>query len=285
MKKFLSILLVLVALLCIAAVPTATFKAVTSDPNGILTWPANFLTANIIAGSGVSITPVDTKIVITATGSGGGDVTLPDSSAALAAILGDENGNGRVVYDTSPTITSAVIVTPSVSGAISLPSGVRQTFKPNTTTSGLNIGSVAGDPSGAIAADVWYNTTSTKFRARIGSQNVDVANGYQYDFATPTTITSASSIAVDLSAAQYQTCTLATDTTLTTANRPSTGGRSVTVFFTASGGARLITLSGSWKNYSSASSFTIQSGKEAFVTFLCLGPNETDVRIVYGSAL
>lgn len=92
-----------------------------------------------------------------------------DTSAELAAIMGDETGSGLLVFGTSPTIT-----TPTISGAIAFPDGVRQTFNPNGTTPGLNFGAQAGDPSTPTDGDVWYNSTTGKFRKRENGATSDL---------------------------------------------------------------------------------------------------------------
>ncbi len=57
------------------------------------------------------------------------------TSAQLAGKITNETGSGLAVFGTSPTIT-----TPTISGAIAFPSGVRQTFAPDATLAGLNWG-------------------------------------------------------------------------------------------------------------------------------------------------
>lgn len=73
---------------------------------------------------------------------------------------------------TSPTIT-----TPTISGAITFPAGVKQTFAPNGTTAGINVGSVAGDPSTPANGDLWYDSTANELTARINGANVALGAG------------------------------------------------------------------------------------------------------------
>jgi hypothetical protein len=96
------------------------------------------------------------------------------SGTALAAshLSNGVTGSGSVVLASSPTIT-----TPTISGAISFPDGVRQTFNPDATTPGLNLGAQAGDPSTPSNGDVWYNSSTNKFRARQNGASVDVIAG------------------------------------------------------------------------------------------------------------
>lgn len=52
--------------------------------------------------------------------------------------------------------------------------GLKQTFNPSSTTPGINFGSEAGDPSTPANGDVWYNSTSEKFRGRENGANADL---------------------------------------------------------------------------------------------------------------
>lgn len=197
------------------------------------------------------------------------------TSLQLSGVLSDESGSGAALFGTSPTIT-----TPTISGAISFPAGTRQTFAPNSTTPGLNVGSVSADPSSLSNGDLWLQSTSGRLRSRLGGSSVDIATGAQQDYEL-TTVSSGANIAVDLNGNQYQTLTLSADTALTTSNRSSSKGRAVTLFVTASGAQRIVTLNASWKNYGSSATVTIPSGKEAVISLMSLGSAETDVRVDY----
>lgn len=96
-----------------------------------------------------------------------------DTSAELAAILGDEQGSaGGFVRATSPTIT-----TPTISGAITFPDNTRQTFNPGADAAGLNVGSHAGDPGTPSNGDLWYDSTANELTARINGANVALGSG------------------------------------------------------------------------------------------------------------
>lgn len=208
----------------------------------------------------------------------GSDVTLTlaPTSASIASALGDESGTGSVVFNGSPTIS-----TPTINGAVAWQSGTRQTFAPNSSSSGLNLGSVSVDPSGLSNGDVWVNSTSGRIRTRVSGSSADVATGAQYDINV-VALTYVLNMNIDLNAGQYQTVSLTGNTTLTTIGRPSANSRSVTVFFLASGGTRTVTCNASWKNYGASSTITIPSGKEAFLTITALGTAETDIRCNWG---
>lgn len=95
-----------------------------------------------------------------------GTLTLPTSTDTLV---------GRATTD---TLTNKTLSTgTAVSAAISFTAGVRQTFAPNATTPGLNVGSVAGDPSTPNNADIWYDSTNNLLRARINGATVSLGAG------------------------------------------------------------------------------------------------------------
>lgn len=81
-------------------------------------------------------------------------------------------GTGSYLLETSP-----VIITPSITGAIGFQDGVLQTFNPNGTNAGLNVGSVAGDPSTPTNGSLWYDSTANELTARINGVNVALGAG------------------------------------------------------------------------------------------------------------
>jgi len=59
---------------------------------------------------------------------------------------------------------------------------IKQTFNPGTTTAGINVGSVAADPSGLANGDVWYQSGVDMFRGRLNT----VTNDFVMDARTQT---------------------------------------------------------------------------------------------------
>ena len=101
------------------------------------------------------------------------NLTGPITSVDKATSIASQTGTGtKFVVDTSPTI-----VTPTISGAVSFQDGVRQTFNPNGTTPGVNVGANAGDPSTPSNGDLWYDSTGNLLRARINSATVSLGAG------------------------------------------------------------------------------------------------------------
>jgi hypothetical protein len=92
-----------------------------------------------------------------------------DASSELLALMDDETGTGLLVFGTSPTIT-----TPTISGAIAFPDGVTQTFNPNGTSAGLNVGAHTADPSVLNDGDIWYDSDDELLRTRINGATVTI---------------------------------------------------------------------------------------------------------------
>lgn len=105
-------------------------------------------------------------------GTGVATALATPSSANLAAAITDETGSGAAVFGTSPTIT-----TPTISGAIAFPDGVKQTFNPDGTTAGINVGAHTADPSSPANGDLWYDSTANELTARINGANVALGAG------------------------------------------------------------------------------------------------------------
>jgi hypothetical protein len=101
---------------------------------------------------------------------GGTGITAFGTGVATA--LGQNvSGSGSLVLGTSPTIT-----TPTFSGAMTFPDNVRQTFNPGTDNAGINVGSLAGDPTTLVNGDLWYDSASGELTARIAGNNVALAD-------------------------------------------------------------------------------------------------------------
>jgi hypothetical protein len=94
--------------------------------------------ATLTAGSNITITNADKSITINSTASGSGDVVGPASSTNNAVARFDGT-TGKLLKNTST-------VTLSDAGAFSFPDGVRQTFNPNGTSAGINVGAHTSRP-------------------------------------------------------------------------------------------------------------------------------------------
>jgi len=73
---------------------------------------------------------------------------------------------------TSGTQLQNSVVTIADDGTFAFPDGIRQTFNPDATNSGVNVGGQAGDPSALVNGDIWYNASTNLLKARINGVTV-----------------------------------------------------------------------------------------------------------------
>ncbi len=93
------------------------------------------------------------------------DITINTNAANGIAGL---DGSSRIAEAQLPTTVALL----NTSNAWS--DGVKQTFNPNGTFAGLNVGQQAGDPSTLIDGDLWYNTSTNAFRGRENGVSVNL---------------------------------------------------------------------------------------------------------------
>jgi hypothetical protein len=62
-------------------------------------------------------------------------------------------------------------------GPIVFPAGTKKTFSPDATLSGLNVGSLAGNPISLANGDLWYNSSGNALNARINGATVSLGAG------------------------------------------------------------------------------------------------------------
>lgn len=107
------------------------------------------------------------------TPAGTGDVVGP-GSATDNAIARFDGTTGKLIQNSAVTVDDT--------GVLGFPDGVRQTFNPNGTNAGLNVGSQAGDPSSLSNGDLWYNSSSNKLFARINGLTVEIGANAGADY-------------------------------------------------------------------------------------------------------
>jgi len=95
-----------------------------------------------------------------------GTLTLPTSTDTLV---------GRATTDTLTNKTLSTSTTVGV--ALSWSDGVRQTFNPDGTNAGLNVGANAGEPSSPTNGDVFYDSSGNALKARINGAWVSLGAG------------------------------------------------------------------------------------------------------------
>lgn len=102
-----------------------------------------------------------------------GDVFGPGSSTDNAIARWD---------GASGTQLQNSVVTVSDNGAFAFPDGIRQTFNPDGTNAGVNVGAQAGNPSSLTNGDIWYNSSLGKLYARINGVTVELGVNGGQDF-------------------------------------------------------------------------------------------------------
>lgn len=123
--------------------------------------------------------------------------TLPDADATLMTTAGSGTAitfPGLLSIASGKTLTASNTLTLAGTDASSVAfgaggtvayvgvantwaDGVKQTFNPDATNAGVNVGSVAGDPSTPANGDLWYDSTANELTARINGANVSLGAG------------------------------------------------------------------------------------------------------------
>ncbi|HVJ72021.1 MAG TPA: hypothetical protein VM531_11050 [Sphingomicrobium sp.] len=101
--------------------------------------------------------------------SGNGDVVGPGSSTDNAVARFDGT-TGKLLQNTANLIVAD-------DGTITFADGIKQTFNPDGTNAGFNVGSQAGDPSSLANGDCWYNSSSGQYKCRINGVTVSLGPG------------------------------------------------------------------------------------------------------------
>lgn len=154
------------ALLMLAGFVGWFFQATHIQSSGTL--PANCTIGDIYIKTGASVGFYTCNATNTwtgpITGGGSGDVSAAANIDDNTIVRGDGGVKG----------VQKSLITINDSGALGLPDGVKQTFNPDGTSAGINLGSQAGDPSGLADGDCWYNSSATKFKCRENGATVNM---------------------------------------------------------------------------------------------------------------
>lgn len=100
---------------------------------------------------------------------------LKTSTTGADTLLIQAYNTGGASYTTFLTLTAGASPTMSVDQSLSWADGVKQTFNPNGTNAGINVGSQAGDPSAPANGDVWYDSSGHLYRVRINGSTATLA--------------------------------------------------------------------------------------------------------------
>lgn len=158
-------------LVALSATQTLTNKTLTApiistiSNTGTLTLPTS---TDTLVGRATTDTLTNKTLTapVISTISNTGTLTLPTSTDTLV---------GRATTDTltNKTLGSTIAITAS----ITFTAGVKQTFAPDATTSGLNVGSFAGVPSALANGDLFYDSVAGALKARIAGSTVSLGAG------------------------------------------------------------------------------------------------------------
>ena len=133
----------------------------------------------VLANTPTLITPV--LGVASATSINKVAITAPATSATLTIADGKTFTSSNTLTLTGTDTASIAFGTGGIVAYVgvsnSWTAGVKQTFAPNATNAGMNVGSLAGDPSAGVNGDIVYNTTSNALRAYINGAWVSLGSG------------------------------------------------------------------------------------------------------------
>lgn len=136
---------------------------------GVLVGPELYFYKAGVAGANINNT-ADTLGATWYYGKVGGSYSL------LAYVLVTRQASVDI-YSIAAGAIALTAATITVSGTISFPDGIRQTFNPNGTNAGLNVGSHTADPSSLTNGDLWYDSTANALEARINGVTVALGAG------------------------------------------------------------------------------------------------------------
>jgi len=149
------------------------WEASPAGTDGLITY--NNLERFQFAGAGALVAASGESISLGVAGS-------PWNSLFVDSIdMGSANDPNILNADLGSTCTlRAVIVTTS---GLSYNDGVKQTFNPNATNAGLNVGSHTAEPSSPVAGDIIYDSTAGQFKGYDGAWK-DLGAGTQTPWAS-----------------------------------------------------------------------------------------------------
>ena len=109
------------------------------------------------------------KINTPATTAASAFLNLPHGTVPSAPVNGDLF---TTTFDLGCRINGSTRYFAQKGSANTFSAGQKQTVSHSATTAGLNIGPVAGDPSGLANGDVWLNSTTNALNARVNGQTM-----------------------------------------------------------------------------------------------------------------
>lgn len=146
-------------------------------------------------GGGGTLDLSGSNAVAGAAGNSGGIIISQGGTNGPGGTLDMSDGGGSIDTTAGGSLTtgSGDLNGSALSGTIALADavnawgdGIKQTFNPDGTTAGINVGSVAGDPGTPANGDLWYDSTANELTARINGSNVALGAGGAGAVATDT---------------------------------------------------------------------------------------------------
>lgn len=115
---------------------------------------------------------------------GGNAAPVSTQFADNAFTIYDDSDPTKVAAFQASGITAGqtrTMTVPDASGTLALlevaqsfSAGAKKTFSHSATTAGMNVAPTAGDPSSPVDGDIWYNSTTNKFRKRQNGTTEDL---------------------------------------------------------------------------------------------------------------
>jgi hypothetical protein len=164
-----------------AAVPGTDYVV----PSGSV---ATLTTPRAIYGNNFNGSAALNQIIASTFGGTGNGFTQFTGPASTEKIFTLPNVNSTIAtLDAAQTLTNKTFSTGNdITAALTWGDGVKQTFNPNATNSGLNAGSQAGNPSSLANGDLWYNSAANALNARINGATVSLGAGGGPNYAVQT---------------------------------------------------------------------------------------------------
>jgi len=131
-----------------------------------LTAQTGAVAPNLARTDGATFTGKINTAATTATAAG---LTLPHGTVPSAPVNGDLF---TTTFDLGCRINGTTRYFAQKSNSNTFTAGQKQTVSHNSTTAGLNVGPVAGDPSSLANGDVWLNSTTNALNARVNGVTI-----------------------------------------------------------------------------------------------------------------
>jgi hypothetical protein len=152
----------------------------TGSGNVVLSTSPSLTTPNIGAATATSVNGLTLTSLSTGFSIAGGTSSKTLTMSNTLTFTGTDSSS--IAFGAGGTVAY-------IGTANSWTAGVKQTFAPDATTAGINVGSLAGQPSGPANGDMVYNTSANALQAYINSAWVSLGAGGGGGITTLNTLT------------------------------------------------------------------------------------------------